>query len=320
MAVLQSLIGDKSNAVIHMRGLKSMVRLKGGLDALGMNGTLRRLVLWYTPPTSTTCIRLHTLANKYRADLCLSTRWNTRPVFAPLTFPLQSLSFSLPATVPSSMLCLNDPLISTAIMSNLSNLLPLLQDLHELSLFLDSTDPKDVEILHEVAYADRSYLVEHKALTLIAQLQSSSYHPTETGEDLILPLLLQTLLLYIYTNIRLTPVGSSLRSALVSRIKSNISSFQHYSLMSLIHIFPHEMLWIFFLAGSAALNEEERTYFVQNLAWICEARGMNDWNDISAALGSLLWLHKACLGRCRELCGDVSLYQSMSRNWGLAME
>jgi len=36
-------------AFIHIRGLQSLVAMKGGIDALVKNGTLRRLVLWLVP-------------------------------------------------------------------------------------------------------------------------------------------------------------------------------------------------------------------------------------------------------------------------------
>lgn len=43
----QNLNGDSRKARIHMNGLRQMVAMRGGMNTLGMNGVLRRLVLWY---------------------------------------------------------------------------------------------------------------------------------------------------------------------------------------------------------------------------------------------------------------------------------
>jgi hypothetical protein len=32
-----------------MKGLEAMVKMKGGLHALGLDGLLRRLICWYCP-------------------------------------------------------------------------------------------------------------------------------------------------------------------------------------------------------------------------------------------------------------------------------
>lgn len=44
---IQNLNGDSTKARIHMNGLRQMIAMRGGMNALGMNGVLRRLVLWY---------------------------------------------------------------------------------------------------------------------------------------------------------------------------------------------------------------------------------------------------------------------------------
>lgn len=43
---MENLNGDRKKAQIHMAGLQQMVALRGGMTALGMNGVLRRLILW----------------------------------------------------------------------------------------------------------------------------------------------------------------------------------------------------------------------------------------------------------------------------------
>ncbi len=38
--------GDSSAYQIHMSGLKQMVRLRGGLQSLGLDGLIARMILW----------------------------------------------------------------------------------------------------------------------------------------------------------------------------------------------------------------------------------------------------------------------------------
>lgn len=46
MAAYEAVFGDSANFEAHMRGLKLMVKLKGGLPKLGLNGLLERMLVW----------------------------------------------------------------------------------------------------------------------------------------------------------------------------------------------------------------------------------------------------------------------------------
>lgn len=46
MASYEALFGDEAHFLAHMAGLQQMVRMRGGLSNLGMNGLLERLILW----------------------------------------------------------------------------------------------------------------------------------------------------------------------------------------------------------------------------------------------------------------------------------
>lgn len=284
---IETLNGDMSKALIHMRGLKAIVEEKGGVQSLGMNGTLRRLVLW--------------------ADLCNATRWNSAPIFPPADFPsIFPHSLLLPSTVQTSTLALRGSLLSSSMIAGVSALSDLLQDLHALALFLDRTDPRDVDILHDVAYADRACLVEYQTLMMTAQYINPPVH----SKEMVLPLLFQALLLYIYTNIRLTPVGSNLRSAVIGRIKQYVSSIPNSTLKDLVTDFPNEMLWLFFLTGSSAVESESRWFFKSNLVWICMSQGLASWGGVNFQLKRFLWLRTSCLERCFVLCKEVLQHQS----------
>lgn len=45
--LLKNVLGNSSASTVHMEGLKRMVDLRGGIQALGFKGVLQRMVLWY---------------------------------------------------------------------------------------------------------------------------------------------------------------------------------------------------------------------------------------------------------------------------------
>ncbi|KAL4816853.1 hypothetical protein BDW67DRAFT_39015 [Aspergillus spinulosporus] len=46
MASYEAMYGSPENYAVHMQGLQRAVELRGGLDALGLGGLLRRIVIW----------------------------------------------------------------------------------------------------------------------------------------------------------------------------------------------------------------------------------------------------------------------------------
>jgi len=255
-----------------------------------------------------------------RADLCNATRWQSIPIFQLSSPPiLPSITQFIPATAQDLHLCLNDPIISTAVISGYSNLIPLLQDFHSIAMFLEFANLKHTSVLQDVAYLDHVYYAEHTNLMLMAQYRtiSSSFFPVDINseETFILPLLFQALMLYIYTNIRLTPIEASIRSILVDRIQVTVAKLPFAVLDVLFETFPHEVIWIMFLAGSSSVENTHRRYFIGHLKWMCKSLALMYWEEIKEKLRHFLWLHKHFLQRCKDLWTEISLYIPDDRLW-----
>jgi len=248
-----------------------------------------------------------------RADLCNATRWQSAPVFPLISLPtLPSITQFMPKAIPDLHLCLYDSIINTAILSGYSDLLQLLQDFHTIVKFLEFVDPKDTALLQDIAFVDHVYIAEHKNLVLMARFNSTSPSllPVEMNpkQTLVLPLLFQALMLYVYTNIRLTPVGGSIRSTLVGRIHVTIAELPVPMLDVLFEVFPHELFWIMFLAGSSSVEVTQRLYFISHLKWMCESLALICWEDVEGKLRQFLWIHKDFLYRCMELWTEIASY------------
>ena len=46
MASYEAMFGDQNAYEMHMQGLKKMVQMRGGLEALGLEGMLARICVW----------------------------------------------------------------------------------------------------------------------------------------------------------------------------------------------------------------------------------------------------------------------------------
>ncbi|KAH6695879.1 hypothetical protein BKA61DRAFT_662580 [Leptodontidium sp. MPI-SDFR-AT-0119] len=274
MTNMENLNGERCKAMIHMNGLEQMVNLKGGLHNLST--VLRRLILW--------------------TDLLNATSWQSTARFPHIDFSyLQPLSHFLPIFEPKPVLSFNDCLMRNLMQTGNGTLLPILQDAHELAHFLDVIPPKDINYLNEASYPDRVYSIEHHVLELLAQ---NDIIIDDSPAGIITPLL-HSLLLYTYTNLRLTPVGGQIRRTLVGRLRMNLEATE---LTVLNCSFAAELMWMLFLGGtSASQGSEDRKWFKEQLWWVLNRNSALEWTweQTSGVLKGVLWLEKSFLEGCQ---------------------
>lgn len=227
-----------------------------------------------------------------RTDLLYATSWLTIPRFPHIDFSyLQPLSSFLPIFEPKPVLTFNDCLMRNLMETGNGTLLPILQDAHELAHFLDVIPPKDISHLNEASYPDRVYSIEHHILELLAQ---NDIIIDDSPAGIITPLL-HSLLLYTYTNLRLTAVGGQLRRTLVGRLRINLENTE---LTVLNCSFAAELMWMLFLGGIAAgQDSEDRKWFKEQLWWVLNRNSALEWNwdQTTSVLKGVLWLEKSFL-------------------------
>ncbi|KAF8866894.1 hypothetical protein BDZ45DRAFT_177597 [Acephala macrosclerotiorum] len=281
---IENLDGILENAIIHMNGLQQLVKLRGGLENLGMQGILRRRVLW--------------------ADLCCAARSQ-----APPRFPLyqhsgmSKLSDFYPAgSSASSILIENQELTTKALSQGKIEVLEILEDLHGLSTFLNEVGPASDELPPEAAYSDRVYTVEHRLLTLLADRKSSLCH---ASEEPIITLLLQAALLYIYTNLRETPVGGAIRRTLATRVQYSLEMMDVSALM--VH-FPAELLWALSLVVLASKSLDDSCWL--HIEIFCAIHDIHTWDEVKATCECLPVSEAACsenVGGCGRIDSTLIL-------------
>jgi hypothetical protein len=127
-----------------------------------------------------------------------------------------------------------------------------LLSLHELSTFINSIGSN--EIPWGVAYPDRVYHVEYQ---IVASLFDDSIIARTDVKAKLGVLFLHAGLLFIYTNLRETPVGGSIRGRLIARL---CQALDEAVIEQIALSFPAEVLWIVLVGTSAAFGEHQQ-YF-----------------------------------------------------------
>ena len=125
------------------------------------------------------------------------------------------------------------------------------QRLHELSTFLKAV-PRD-ELIWGAAYVDRLYVIEHSILTLLAARNATRVqYSNEPSSTQIIRLLLTAGQLFIYTNLRQTPVGHGIRRRLVSRVEQAVEQcLQSQARNIILTQLSAELLWLLNISAAA---------------------------------------------------------------------
>lgn len=204
--------------------------------------------------------------------------------------------FRPPTSLKPFFAILNPSFINLVNVTGTQIICDIMRDTYELAHFLDNASTEDPSLLDRAYFPDRIYIVEHQLLSLIAQAE-----PQLSRDSILLPLM-HALLLYIYTNIRLTPVDGRIRLTLISRLQKYVQSSD---LRALNFSFPHELRWILFLGGGAASNgTPERAWFVQTMV-NCGCR--REWVKWEHIIMGLKGFDKSFLARCEEYWAQVGI-------------
>lgn len=164
--------------------------------------------------------------------------------------------------------------------------------LHQLATFLNSVG--DGLLPWDASYPDRVHEIEYSiALSLYGDhVVAENDDKVEIGQ-----LLLQAALLHIYTNLRQTPVGGTIRDTLLSRLRALLSSMDlaHHS-----RRFPAEMVWVLIIGISAAVGPTQAK-FLHEARQVCVKSQIRSWIEVTDLLQSMPALLDACMATCADI-------------------
>jgi hypothetical protein len=149
------------------------------------------------------------------------------------------------------------------------------------------TSTPDVSLL-----ADRRNITQHTLISLkpASDLQSYFSHPTHasTYEACRLAALVFGVGVIFPIPAQNTPLHTLAR--MIQSVLLEPSSSMLWSSPSARFV----LIWILTLAGIAAHDAPERTWFVSALADITRRTGLSSWSSLKSVLGSMLWYAAAC--------------------------
>jgi len=205
------------------------------------------------------------------------------PPLSQLSDPAHARLYSLP---------FGENLLSVAVSQEHAEILRTLRSLHELSTFLNLSESETDELPVEACYPDRVYTVEHSILTPLYD----SVDPNRSND--IWNILRHASLLFIYTNLRQTPVGGEIRKSLSGRLRLALQSAELRSLRD----FPAEMLWISCLGLVGAQDTINHRYFLSCVKSICTESSIGSWTEVIGFCRSMPTFERSCATKCKTLC------------------
>jgi len=161
------------------------------------------------------------------------------------------------------------------------------------------------ELPAEAAYPDRLYTVEHTITTaLTKELQ---YARLGRDNHSIFHTVLHASLLFIYTNLRQTPVGGAIRNALVNRLQNHLEQLDKDDMADR---FPAVMLWVFHLGLVTAAWTPSGLFWTGFLRRVCLERRLESWRDVEKEMEGLPIFENVYRGMC-EMAWNERVYVNM---------
>lgn len=202
--------------------------------------------------------------------------------------------FSPPNCTKSYLLVLNSTLSSRAKTPESAGVLDNLQHLHELSTFLNLVGKESDDLPVEACYPDRVYTVEHNILTSLYVSQSSPQGQRSNIWDI----LRHASLLFIYTNLRQTPVGGQIRKSLSNRLQL---CMQDADLRVYKVDLPAEMLWVLCIGLVGTQDTSDYHWFLGCVERISVEHLIGSWEEVLSFCGAMPALERNCARKCESL-------------------
>ncbi|KAH7110911.1 hypothetical protein B0J11DRAFT_473782 [Dendryphion nanum] len=252
----EMLNGNHENWIVHMRGLKQMLRHRGGMQAFESNRLVRSKI--------------------NRADLCGSIDAVQSPYFECVVSELPTMpGYHQMTTITAtgfvkitSSIKLDEAL--TRILCQIQHVTSSLNmfyhhktQIHPLSLR---------EVITSSQYSLLSFKLQQKKTV---------------RENLVHEMLRLGLLVYLVTLLNESPSEVSLYDMLGARLKSTLIEVRRNGGLDL-----EFSLWILFIAASVVKDPDTKGYFTASATEIIDELGVSCWDNIETLFKSFFWVEK----------------------------
>ncbi|KAH8691240.1 hypothetical protein BGW36DRAFT_387928 [Talaromyces proteolyticus] len=267
-------------ASLHMRGLVSMIQLRGGLENFNHLQTLQRVITW--------------------ADFCFSSTWSLPPWF-PL---LDSLSQPLVPFDRQHRVRHVQPVMGKRFLNiceppeSLLTLLDMLRSISQ-SISLFPTIGSD-----RVAISNSIYVVEYKLLS-IQHLHLGRQHAKNQID--ISECVSLAALLYLHLAVRELPLKAHRHKQLKERLFHSLPHDQNLSSAVGSETDLTLLLWAFFIGMDTTTRQEPQESLIKRMSELSTVLCLEKYEDFISALKTVLWMDQFCEPRAIHLWDEITL-------------
>jgi hypothetical protein len=285
-----------------MSGLEKMIRLRGGVNQLGFDGLLTRLIHWVDAGNATlTNTPLRFPAFKPAHVRATIDGFSPAHVVCPARSPSTSFLYSEePWPNPSN----SDEVSSNFISQDVIFVFDEIKRLSEIS------EVKPRHCMNEDERRDLSdslSIIERKSLsfslTPASKRNQREQSPETDAQDLISECCSLAALIYVHLSLRGVAISSVVIEQLSARLKSRLELFRDP--VAAWRAAPRILTWVLVTGAVASLGRDERSWFVPQLADLCQAYGLRHWEDLKEWLRSFLFLESGNEARIRKVWEEV---------------
>jgi hypothetical protein len=301
-----------------MTGLEKMIALRGGVNQLGFNGLLTRLIHWVDAGNAT--LYSHPVRfPAFQPARVTVTADGFTPTHMTCPSPAPSTSFLHSAT-PSPRSCpYTSPTAEQWAPFISSDVLLIFDEIKRLSDLLDTTPRTAMQEIERMNLSDSLSIIERKSLSYSLVPASSRNHraqsPDTPAQDLISECCSLAALIYVHLTLRGVILQSIIIARLAVNLKAKLSLFR--DLVAAWHVAPRILTWILVTGAIASKDREERSWFVPQLADVCQVYGLRYWEDLKEWLRSFLFLESGNEGRIRGVWDEVEGFMGVLERLGV---
>lgn len=285
----------------HVKALEHLTARRGGVDSLGLNGMIKRKVLWYVTYVLFFIHEKRTLT-LVRADLSSAIAQQIPPRFKHEPTPWDpNIS---PIDMSNSDLCnealrlsteTNNPVESSQIFEHLQSLS------YAISLINRSENPTD-----DLALSDYFYDCEWKAYDFYSRAfkNASSPSPNEPPSSYTPLYLASCVAIIMYSNIALReiPIQAGMFAPFISSL---LQLLDGVDLEAVSRKYPLMLCWVLAIGGIVSYERPERQQYVQLFSRFCKSQGYGDWDTVKSCFLDNVYVTPLYVSEFRDFWNDV---------------
>lgn len=295
-----------------------MIALRGGVNHLGLDGLLARLIHWVDAGNAT--LSSHPVrypAFKPARVTVTEDGFTPTHIICPSHVPSPSFLHSVP---PSPLPCLYASTTTETWSPFISNdVILIFDEIRRLSELLDMKPFTAMEEIERMNLSDAFSIIERKSLSYSLTPASSrnrrATSPDTPAQDLISECSSLAALIYVHLTLRGVIPQSIIIARLSADLKSKLSLFR--DLIAAWREAPRILTWILVTGAIASKDREERSWFVPQLADVCQVYGVRYWEDLKEWLRSFLFLESGNEARIRGVWDEVEGFMGVLERLGV---